>query len=70
MHLKELKSLTGLNLGGTKVSDAGLVHLKELKNLTNLNLKMTEVTAKGLEALHAALPACKIERDGGVIAPK
>jgi len=47
-----------------------LVHLKELKNLTNLNLKMTEVTAKGLEALHAALPACKIERDGGVIAPK
>jgi len=28
------------------------------------------VTAKGLETLHAALPACKIEHDGGVIEPK
>jgi len=28
------------------------------------------MTAKGLETLHAALPACKIEHDGGTIEPK
>ena len=57
-------------LNGTKVSDAGLEHLKELKGLTILNLEKTKVTAKGLEALHAALPKCKIVHDGGVIEPK
>ena len=70
VHLKELKDLTMLYLGSTKVSDAGLVHLKELKNLTSLDLRETKVTVKGLEAFHAAVPACKIEHDGGVIEPK
>jgi len=52
------------------VSDAGLIHLKELKSLTNLELQKTKVTAKGLEALHEALPRCRIDHDGGVIEPE
>ncbi len=69
-HLKELKSLKELDLAGTKVTDAGLAQLKELKALVVLYLRKTKVTAKGLEALHAALPACKIDHDGGTIEPK
>jgi eukaryotic-like serine/threonine-protein kinase len=69
-HLRELKSLTILYLDGTSVSDAGLTQLKELKSLTILYLRKTKVTAKGLEAIHAALPACKIDHDGGTIEPK
>jgi Leucine-rich repeat (LRR) protein len=69
-HLKELKSLTVLGLDYTKVTDAGLEHLKELKSLTGLYLKGTKVTPKGLDELHAAIPGCKIEHDGGVIEPK
>jgi hypothetical protein len=63
-------TLAQVNLYGTPVTDAGLEHLKELKSLTGLNLKGTKVTPKGLDELHAAIPGCKIEHDGGVIEPK
>ena len=33
-------------------------------------VKQTKVTAEGVKKLHAALPLCKIEWDGGVIEPK
>jgi serine/threonine protein kinase len=70
VHLKGLKGLTELYLIRAKVTDAGLVHLKELKGLTWLELRKTGVTAKGLEAFHAAVPACKVEHDGGFVEPR
>jgi serine/threonine protein kinase len=69
-NLKELKGLTSLDVSGTPVSDAGLANLKDCKNLTLLIIQKTKVTAKGLEEFHAAVPACKIEHDGGVIEAK
>jgi serine/threonine protein kinase/Leucine-rich repeat (LRR) protein len=69
-HLRELKSLANLNLGGTAVSDAGLANFKDCKGLTALNVLKTKVSPKGLAEFHAALPACRIDHDGGVIEPK
>ena len=43
-----LAGLTQLNLGWTKVSDAGLDHFKGCKNLTALLLNHTQVTDVGL----------------------
>lgn len=69
-HLEDIKSLKQLWLHETQVTSAGLVHLQKLKRLTLLNLKKTEVTRTGIESFHAALPACKIEHDGGTIEPE
>jgi hypothetical protein len=49
--LAALKSLTALNLGNTKVTDAGLKELAPLENLTTLGLKGTQVTDAGLKEL-------------------
>ncbi|MSR77457.1 MAG: hypothetical protein EXS63_04440 [Candidatus Omnitrophica bacterium] len=48
VHLKGLRNLTGLYLGGTQVSDAGLEHLKGLRNLTMLGLSGTQVSDVGI----------------------
>ncbi|WP_439630328.1 hypothetical protein [Gemmata sp.] len=70
VHLKELKDLSFLVLTGLSLTDSDLAHLKELKGLTRLGLWGTGVTPKGLAEFHAAVPACKIEHDGGTIGPK
>ncbi len=62
-------NLSWLRLDKNKLTDAGLLHLAECKKLTQLNLKETQVTEAGVKKLAAALPACKIEWDGGVIEP-
>jgi hypothetical protein len=48
--------LTGLNLTGTKMTDAGLAHLKTLGRLTKLNVTGTAVTAEGAEQAKKFLP--------------
>ena len=40
-----------VNLGGTKITDAGLKELKELKGLRALNLTSTQITDAGLKDL-------------------
>ncbi len=70
ISLKDVKGLTHLFLDGTAVTDGGLEHLKELKGLDHLEVHKTKVTPKGLAAFAAALPACRIEHDDGVIEPK
>ena len=45
------KPVIEVNLGDTKVTDAGLKELKDLKQLTTLNLKFTGVTDAGLKEL-------------------
>src|SRR5438477_11668371 len=45
------KPVIGVNLTGTKVTDAGLKELKDLKQLTSLILAKTKVTDAGLKEL-------------------
>jgi hypothetical protein len=61
--------LAAVDLDGTAVTDARPARLHGLKALTRLGVRRTKVTAKGLEALHAAVPGCRIEHDGGTIEP-
>jgi internalin A len=42
-----------LNLGKTRLTDAGLEHLATLSSLTNLNLADTRVTGDGLKRIAA-----------------
>jgi mono/diheme cytochrome c family protein len=49
--LKDVTSLTDLNLAGTKISDAGLAAVAALTNLTRLHLELTPITDPGLAHL-------------------
>lgn len=49
--LKDIATLTDLNLGGAPITDAGLAHLKGLVNLTRLHLENTKITDAGLAHL-------------------
>jgi mono/diheme cytochrome c family protein len=49
--LKEVTSLTDLNLAGTKITDAGLAVVENLTNLTRLHLELTPITDAGLAHL-------------------
>jgi Leucine-rich repeat (LRR) protein len=49
--LKEVTSLTDLNLAGTKITDAGLAAVAALTNLTRLHLELTSITDAGLTHL-------------------
>jgi hypothetical protein len=50
-HSQHLRFLTGLDVAGSRVTDAGMTHLKHLRGLQRLNLARTQVTATGLAAL-------------------
>ena len=54
------KPIVGVDLGYTKVTNAGLKHLSGLKNLRGLALIGTKVTGKGKADLKKALPKLKI----------
>jgi len=49
--LKEVSSLTDLNLAGTKITDSGLAAVAALTNLTRLHLELTSLTDAGLAQL-------------------
>ena len=55
--------VTDVDLGLTKVTDAGLKHLKGLKSLRSLNLQGTKVTDAGVKKLQQALPQCQIYKN-------
>ncbi|MGZ6099486.1 MAG: hypothetical protein ACXWLL_13905, partial [Myxococcaceae bacterium] len=54
-----LSSLQTLLLGGTKVTDEGLVHLRSLKRLRKLSIFDTSVTDAGIRHI-AELPALEV----------
>jgi hypothetical protein len=58
--LEKLADLESLWLDGTNVSDDGLKKLAHLQKLKFLDIDRTSVTAAGADALHVALPNCKV----------
>lgn len=62
-------NLRVLDLQSTNVSDTYLEQLKGLKKLQDLNLVGTQVTMVGIEALHQAIPQCRILSDKGNLEP-
>lgn len=58
--LPGLSEVRTMNLGRTRITDAGMVHLACLKNLKVLNLHGTQVTDQGINELQKALPELKI----------
>ena len=60
MHLKGLSGPKTLYLGGTQVTDSGLVHIRRLTNMWELTLYSARVTDTGVAGLQKALPKCRI----------
>jgi hypothetical protein len=50
-----MTTINVLFLGGTRVTDAGLMHLAGLHSLQILDLKGTKVTDAAIEKLHALM---------------
>jgi dihydroorotase/N-acyl-D-amino-acid deacylase len=67
--LAGFSDLEDLNLYRTQISNAGLDKLKGLKHLTALDLRYTGVSSSGVEALHAALPKCRVEFEDAIVRP-
>ncbi len=61
-HLAEHKTLSGLDLTGTKISDADLPKFRAVANLKQLTISGTAITAAGAEKLARQLPGCRIIR--------
>ncbi|HJZ92631.1 MAG TPA: protein kinase [Gemmataceae bacterium] len=70
VHLKAFPALESLGAGVSGVTDTGLKTLAELQTLKWLNLRGATVTADGIQALHRALPECRIESDHGTFEPQ
>ena len=67
--IARIPTLTHLALGNAEVTDELLPELTLLTNLIDLKLPSNDVTAKGIDALHRALPKCRISWDAGTIEP-
>jgi len=52
--------VVGLNLDGTKITDAGLSKLKTLKKMRWIGLARSPVTDAGVKKLRKALPGCNV----------
>jgi hypothetical protein len=52
--LQELHQLEDLSLGGTQVTDEGLIHIKMMTGLKKLSLYNTQITDAGLSHLRGA----------------
>ncbi|MDP7010172.1 MAG: hypothetical protein QF685_02230 [Verrucomicrobiota bacterium] len=52
--------IVGLNLDGSKITDAGLSKLITLKEMRWIGLARSEVTDAGVKKLRKALPDCNV----------
>lgn len=65
LRLSKVKTLEGLTLNGTHVSDSGLSHLRELKHLRELVLiNCPEISQKATAELQHFSPALRVQRRG------
>ena len=55
-----MTELEALGLGGTQITDVGLICLEGFTKLKGLLLADTMVTGAGVAKLEAALPECRI----------
>lgn len=53
-------AVVGLNLDGSKITDAGLDKLAELDQLRWVGLAKSDVSEEGINKLKAALPNCNV----------
>src|SRR6266536_3227769 len=65
--LKDVSSLTDLNLAGTKVTDAGLAAIEGLSYLTRLHLELTSITDDGLAHLKKLTNLCYLNLYGTAV---
>jgi len=70
VHLKGLSGLKTLYLGGTQVTDSGLVHIRGLTDMWELTLYSTRVTDTGVAGLQKALPKCRINKYPSSLHPR
>ena len=52
--------VVGLNLDGSKITDAGLIKLASLEKMRWVGLARSEVTDAGVKKLSKSLPDCKV----------
>ena len=52
--------IVGLNLDGSKITDAGLSKLASLENMRWIGLARSQVTDAGVKKLRKALPDCNV----------
>ncbi len=57
-----MRALKRISLGGTKVTDSGLLKLKAVKNLKEVNVPNTPVTPEGMRALERVHAGCKVTK--------
>jgi serine/threonine protein kinase len=69
-HFRDSKGLKELYLSGTKVDDGSVPVIKQFTKLTDLSVGQTKITEKGVKELAEALPACRIQHDGGTVEPR
>jgi serine/threonine protein kinase len=68
-HFAGCAGLKELYLSGTKVDDAAVPIIKQFAKLTDLSVGQTKISEKAVKELAKALPACRIQHDGGTIEP-
>ena len=61
LTVADLEKVTGLELGGTQITDEGLKEIAKLQKLERLELRFNrEITDAGVDELQKALPNCTI----------
>lgn len=63
--LAACERLTSLQIGSSKITDAGIEHLKGLSKLATITISASGLTPEGIAALRTALPNCRITSFGG-----
>ncbi|MBL9133099.1 MAG: hypothetical protein JNG86_17950 [Verrucomicrobiaceae bacterium] len=59
--LSQIKTLESLELTEARLSARIIPHLKALPKLTKLKIETVDISAADVEAIKAALPACKVD---------
>jgi Leucine-rich repeat (LRR) protein len=60
VRLRGFGNLRALNLGDSRVTDAGIRELKRLTHLETLDISGTQISDVGVHELRAALPNCRV----------
>lgn len=59
----DCRELGTLWIGGTPITDVGILPFRECRFLKWLDVRATKVTREGVQTIKAALPACRVDSD-------